>query len=63
MTTYGNYQFEPIWYLRIVSKDNKYGAWVKLYNSTKKANILLKRLTIMIILFLILMVAILNQRY
>ena len=36
MTTYGNYQFEPIWYLRIVSKDNKYGAWVKLYNSTKK---------------------------
>lgn len=38
MTTYGNYQFEPIWYLRIVSKDNKYGAWVKLYNSTKKGN-------------------------
>lgn len=36
MTTYGNYQFEPIWYLRIVSKDNKYGAWVKLYNSSKK---------------------------
>lgn len=36
MTTYANYQFEPIWYLRIVSKDNKYGAWVKLYNSTNK---------------------------
>ena len=39
MTTYANYQFEPIWYLRIVSQDNKYGAWVKLYNSsTKKGN-------------------------
>ena len=36
MTTYANYQFEPIWYLRIVSQDNKYGAWVKLYNSTNK---------------------------
>lgn len=36
MTTYGNYQFEPIWYLRIVSKDNKYGAWVKLFNSSSK---------------------------
>lgn len=36
MTTYANYQYEPIWYLRIVSQDNKYGAWVKLYNSTKK---------------------------
>lgn len=35
MTTYANYQYEPIWYLRIVSKDNKYGAWVKLYNSSK----------------------------
>ena len=23
------YQFEPIWYLRIVSKDNKYGPWVR----------------------------------
>lgn len=39
MTTYANYQYEPIWYLRIVSQDNKYGAWVKLYNSsTKKGN-------------------------
>lgn len=39
MTTYANYQYEPIWYLRIVSLDNKYGAWVKLYNSsTKKGN-------------------------
>lgn len=36
MTTYANYQYEPIWYLRIVSQDNKYGAWVKLYNSTNK---------------------------
>lgn len=36
MTTYANYQYEPIWYLRIVSKDNKYGAWVKLYNSSSK---------------------------
>lgn len=36
MTTYANYQYEPIWYLRIVSLDNKYGAWVKLYNSSKK---------------------------
>ena len=36
MTTYANYQYEPIWYLRIVSRDNKYGAWVKLYNSTNK---------------------------
>ena len=36
MTTYSNYQYEPIWYLRIVSRDNKYGAWVKLYNSTNK---------------------------
>lgn len=36
MTTYANYQYEPIWYLRIVSQDNKYGAWVKLYNSSKK---------------------------
>lgn len=36
MTTYANYQYEPIWYLRIVSQDNKYGAWIKLYNSTKK---------------------------
>lgn len=35
MTTYANYQYEPIWYLRIVSQDNKYGAWVKLYNSSK----------------------------
>lgn len=35
MTTYANYQYEPIWYLRIVSRDNKYGAWVKLYNSSK----------------------------
>ena len=23
------YQFEPIWYLRIVSSDNKYGPWVR----------------------------------
>ena len=23
------YQFEPIWYLRIVSQDNKYGPWVR----------------------------------
>lgn len=36
MTTYANYQYEPIWYLRIVSQDNKYGAWVKLYNSSTK---------------------------
>lgn len=36
MTTYANYQYEPIWYLRIVSQDNKYGAWIKLYNSTNK---------------------------
>lgn len=36
MTTYANYQYEPIWYLRIVSLDNKYGAWIKLYNSTNK---------------------------
>ena len=36
MTTYANYQYEPIWYLRIVSQDNKYGAWVRLYNSTNK---------------------------
>ena len=36
MTTYANYQYEPFWYLRIVSQDNKYGAWVKLYNSTNK---------------------------
>ena len=36
MTTYANYQYEPIWYLRIVSQDNKYGSWVKLYNSTNK---------------------------
>lgn len=36
MTTYANYQYEPIWYLRIVSRDNKYGAWVKLYNSSTK---------------------------
>lgn len=36
MTTYANYQYEPIWYLRIVSQDNKYGAWVKLYNSPNK---------------------------
>ena len=36
MTTYANYQYEPIWYLRIVSRDNKYGAWIKLYNSTNK---------------------------
>lgn len=36
MTTYANYQYEPIWYLRIVSQDHKYGAWVKLYNSTNK---------------------------
>lgn len=36
MTTYANYQYEPIWYLRIVSQDNKFGAWVKLYNSTNK---------------------------
>lgn len=36
MTTYANYQYEPVWYLRIVSQDNKYGAWVKLYNSTNK---------------------------
>lgn len=36
MTTYANYQYEPIWYLRIVSQYNKYGAWVKLYNSTNK---------------------------
>lgn len=35
MTTYSNYQYEPIWYLRIVSQDNKYGVWVKLYNSSK----------------------------
>lgn len=36
MTSYANYQYEPIWYLRIVSQDNKYGAWIKLYNSTNK---------------------------
>ena len=36
MTTYANYQYEPIWYLRIVSQDNKYGSWVRLFNSPKK---------------------------
>lgn len=36
ITTYANYQYEPIWYLRIVSQDNKFGAWVKLYNSSTK---------------------------